>query len=74
MPRGVLLVGPPGVGKCFAKNTPIMLFNGKIKKVQDINVADVLMGDDSTPRNILSLGSGREKMYKIQQKKEHRKR
>ena len=59
--------GPPGVGKCFAKNTPIMLDNGNIKMVQDININDKLMGDDSNPRNILSLGHGKEKMYKIEQ-------
>jgi len=61
--------GPPGVGKCFAKNTPIMLFNGNIKNVQDIDLNDTLMGDDSSPRNVLALGRGREKMYKIQQLK-----
>ena len=61
--------GPPGVGKCFAINTPIMLFNGEIKMVQDITLNDVLMGDDSTPRNILALGNGTEKMYKIEQVK-----
>lgn len=59
--------GPPGVGKCFAKNTPIMLFNGHVKMVQDICESDLLMGDDSTPRNVLALGRGREKMYKIVQ-------
>lgn len=59
--------GPPGVGKCFAKNTPIMLFNGDVKMVQDISEFDLLMGDDSTPRNVLALGRGREKMYKIVQ-------
>ena len=59
--------GPPGVGKCFAKNTPIMLSNGEIKLVQDINVEDKLMGDDSKPRNVLALGKGKEKMYKIDQ-------
>jgi ATP-dependent Lon protease len=57
--------GPPGVGKCFAKDTPIMLFNCNIKLVQDITTEDVLMGDDSTPRKVISLGRGREKMYKI---------
>jgi len=61
--------GPPGVGKCFAKNTPIMLSNGEIKMVQDIKINNKLMGDDSTERNILSLGNGKEKMYKIEQKK-----
>jgi hypothetical protein len=59
--------GPPGVGKCFAKNTPIMLFNGDIKMVQDITIDDKLMGDDSSQRNILALGNSREKMYRIEQ-------
>ena len=61
--------GPPGVGKCLAKNTPVMLYNGDIKMVQDITKFDKLMGDDSKPRNILALGGGIEKMYKIEQKK-----
>ena len=61
--------GPPGLGKCLAKDTPIMLSNGKIKMVQDITLEDKLMGDDSTPRNVLALGSGFEKMYRIEQVK-----
>ena len=59
--------GSPGLGKCFAKNTPIMLSNGEIKMVQDITINDKLMGDDSTERNVLALGSGKEKMYRIEQ-------
>jgi ATP-dependent Lon protease len=61
--------GPPGVGKCVAKDTPIMLSNGKIKMVQDITLKDKLMGDDGFERNVLALGSGREKMYRIEQVK-----
>jgi len=61
--------GPPGVGKCFAKDTLIMLYDGDIKKVQDIKVGDKLMGDNSKPRNVLALGYGKEKMYKIKQSK-----
>ena len=57
--------GAPGVGKCIKKGTPIMLSNGKIKKVENIKVGDKIMGDDSAPRNILALGRGREKMYEI---------
>ena len=57
--------GPPGVGKCLAKDTPVMLSNGDIKLVQHITIHDKLMGDDSNIRNILALGSGREQMYKI---------
>jgi hypothetical protein len=44
-----------------------MLSNGEIKMVQNITLEDKLMGDDSTPRNILALGTGIEKMYKIEQ-------
>jgi len=59
---------PTGFGKCFELDTEILLYNGSIKKVQDINVGDLLMGDDSTPRNVLSLAKGRENMYTIHQK------
>ena len=59
------LWGPPGNGKCFALNTPILMYNGTIKKVQDIKIGDIIMGDDSTPRNVLSLGNGVDQMYDI---------
>jgi ATP-dependent Lon protease len=59
--------GPPGLGKCLSKDTPIMLSTGEIKMVQDITLEDKLMGDDSTPRNVLALGNGIEKMYRIEQ-------
>ena len=54
-----------GAGKCLGINTPILMFDGSIKMVQDIRIGDVLMGDDSTPRNVLTLARGREKMYRI---------
>ena len=54
-----------GAGKCLAVDTPIIMHDGNIKKVQNIKVGDQLMGDDSTPRNVLSLARGRETMYKI---------
>jgi hypothetical protein len=54
-----------GWGKCLKIDTPIIMFDGSIKKVQDIVVGDVLMGDDSTPRNVLSLARGRDKMYDV---------
>lgn len=59
------LHGGPGTGKCMAFNTPIIMFDGTIKMVQDIQVGELLMGDDSTPRTVLTLGSGRDTMYKI---------
>jgi hypothetical protein len=61
------LVGNPGVGKCLGINTPILMYDGSIKLVQDIKVGDKLMGDDFLPRNVLSTCSGIEQMYKIYQ-------
>src|SRR3990167_10478773 len=65
--RGVLFYGPPGTGKCLAKNTPIIMYDGSMKFVQDIKIGEEIMGDDSTPRKILSLARGHEMMYKIEQ-------
>jgi superfamily II DNA or RNA helicase len=61
---GLLCLGC-GEGKCLGYNTDIILYNGKIKKVQDINVGDKLMGDNLSPRNVLSITTGFEKMYNI---------
>jgi len=62
---GAILEVPCGRGKCLAVNTPIIMFDGTIKRVQDVVVGDRLMGDDSTQRTVLSLARGREMMYKI---------
>lgn len=62
-----LIMGPPGHGKCLAKNTPVIMQDGTTKMVQDIKPGDQIMGDDSTPRNILSVCSGKEMLYKIHQ-------
>ena len=54
-----------GTGKCHSINTPILMFDGSIKMVQDININDLLMGDDSTQRRVLSLGRGTDIMYEV---------
>lgn len=61
----ILIYGPPGTGKCHAKDTPIIMFDGSIKMIQNIQVGDLLMGDDSTPREVLSLACGTDEMYDI---------
>jgi len=60
-----LITAHTGSGKCLKFNTEILMFDGSIKKVQDIKVGDKLMGDDSTERNVLGLARGIEPMYKI---------
>lgn len=68
-PKGGLIKLSCGGGKCLGFNTPILMYDGTIKLVQDIEIGDMLMGDDSKPRNVLSLARGREQMYKIIQEK-----
>lgn len=65
--RSLLVYHGVGVGKCFAKDTPILMYDGSIKPVQDVQVGDQVMGDDSKPRNVLSLGRGKDQMYEIAQ-------
>jgi hypothetical protein len=65
--KGILLWHTVGTGKCHGKNTKILMYDGSIKLVQDVQIGDQLMGDDSTPRTVLALGRGQDNMYKIKQ-------
>ena len=58
-------MGGASSGKCLGKGTPVMMFDGTVKPVEDVIVGDELMGDDSTPRKVLSLARGREKLYRV---------
>ena len=55
------------VSGCFAKDMPILLWNGTTKMSQDIQVGDILVGDDTLPRNVTSLVTGEDEMYEITQ-------
>jgi hypothetical protein len=50
---------------CFAKNTPILMWDGSIKMSQDICVGDYLIGDDGNKRRVLNLMNGEDDMYEI---------
>lgn len=65
MGTAVAIHGPMGTGKCHGIDTPILMYDGSIKMVQDIQVGDIVMGDDSTQRRVLSLGQGEDDMYDI---------
>lgn len=63
--RLITLLAPPGAGKCFAKGTKILMYDGSIKNVEDVKIGDELMGPNSRPRNVLSTTSGKENMWRI---------
>lgn len=52
-------------GKCVAKGTRFIMFDGSIKNVEDIVAGDVLMGPDSKPRTVLATTHGIDNMYKV---------
>src|SRR3989338_7213087 len=60
-----LMQGSSGAGKCMSPETDIMMYDGSIKKIKDIEVGEKIMGDDSTCRNVLSVCSGEDEMYEI---------
>lgn len=60
-----VILGNPGTGKCLGINTPVMMADGSVKMVQNIEAGEYIMGDDSNPRKILSLARGKELMYKV---------
>jgi hypothetical protein len=52
---------------CFAKDTPVLTWNGQVKLSQDIVIGDTLIGDDGMPRTVEALCSGEDAMFQIEQ-------
>ena len=65
MRRGGILNLTCASGKCLGRDTPILMWNGTIKPVQNVVAGDLIMGDDSTPRQVLSTCQGRERLYRV---------
>ena len=55
--------------ECFDPNTPILLWNGTIKKAQDIIVGDYLIDDKGNAVRVKSTCSGEKMMYEVIQHK-----
>lgn len=65
----ILVTGLPGDGKCLGKGTPVIMYDGSIKNVEDIVNGDKLMGVDSTPRIVSGVITGKDTLYKVNQVK-----
>ena len=61
----VLISAAAGAGKCLAKGTPILMYDGTIKNVENVRVGDFLLGPDNNARLVVSLGQGKELMYRV---------
>ena len=62
-----VLTGGIGVAKCLGKGTPVLMFDGCVKPVEEIIVGDLVMGPDSRPRKVTGLARGREEMFEVRQ-------
>ena len=51
--------------ECFDPNTEVIMYNGSIKKINDILIGETVMGPDGTPRKVLAKHNGVDHMYKI---------
>lgn len=55
------------INGCFAKDTPILMYDGSTKMSQDILVGDILVGDNGEKRVVQNLVSGEDEMYEVKQ-------
>jgi DNA-directed RNA polymerase beta subunit len=55
--------------ECFDPNTPILLWNGTIKKAEDIVIGDYLIDDKGNAVRVKSTCSGEKMMYEVIQHK-----
>lgn len=60
----VILAGA-GAGKCLGKGTPVLLYNGTVKSVEDVVTGDILMGPDSLQRKVLSTTKGQGTLFQV---------
>ncbi len=63
MSQNVLLSGPIG---CHRKGQLVLMFDGSLKRVEDVTQGDLLMGPDSGPRKVLETVQGFGKMVEVQ--------
>ncbi|KAI7902261.1 uncharacterized protein BX663DRAFT_487049 [Cokeromyces recurvatus] len=61
------VLGHVDTGKCWGRDTPILMMDGTTRKVQDVKEFDLLMGDDNTPRMVQhgSVIKGEGMLYRI---------
>lgn len=61
----ILIGGKTKVGKCFKKDTKILMKDGTSKNVQDIQEGDIVQGINNQGRKVLDICQGYGKLYEI---------
>ena len=52
---------------CLGKDIPVLMWDGTIKLSQDVKINDELIGDDGKKCKVVSICSGKNELYKIDQ-------
>lgn len=63
--RSGLIGAPTRWGKSHCAGTKVLMYDYTVKKVEDVEVGDELMGPDGKPRKVIALGSGEEQAYRV---------
>jgi hypothetical protein len=69
--RVIVDIGNP-LARCLEKGTEVLMYDGSIKKVEDIQINEKVMGPDSKARTVSNVNTGTEMMYKVVSKDKHR--
>ncbi len=67
--RYAILYGGAGSGKCFKSGTYVVMADGKLKEIQDIQSGDFVLGIDSKPKLVYETHTGFDNLYKVSQKR-----
>jgi hypothetical protein len=51
--------------RCLAKDTPVIMADGSVRAVQDVEVGERVLGPDGTPRLVTAASSGQEEMFRV---------
>lgn len=58
-----------GGARCFGKDTPVLMYDGTIRAIQDIKLGEQVMGPDSAPRTVKHVEQGTDILFKITPRK-----
>lgn len=64
-----IIAGRPGAGKCLGRGTKVVMSNGLLKNVEDVQTGEYLMGPNNSRKKVLSTTKGYGRLYKVKQNK-----
>lgn len=64
--NNINLLVPKGQFGCIDPKTPVLMWDGTIKKAKEIKINDKLIGDDGKIRTVSKITSGIDDMYEIE--------